>query len=397
MPMRAPSACRQIVLSARLFALISLVPVLSRAHSDSANPDIVESLTCTSKNLFAIDASLHSLVLRVLSKDPKQGMEAARFLAMNQANPIRLAVAYEQRDEFPQFLHMSPYKKGDSQAWAYYSLADSKIGINHIVLHQGLDNEMTVIQDPRRLERLIKTIAGSVIHEVSHARDAAERGGKLNSLETEIIAFYREVFYELDTLEEEGLSPILIKTARVLERREDIAKKVRAFESRRRKLKRRLPRPPELVEAVDAYNKDINSMPQFVANQVDRLLSFQRGNKAFEDSIANDYQDRSLICTIAGLQRERDDLLASRDELAEIGKKIRSICERLKTSECIVKVEDSDKSVARAQRRVDELMASEPRGQLCAYYGRLLNDFRQEAEVRRARSRPLFDRLTKQL
>lgn len=379
--------------TALVLTLVACFPDIARAQSDVAGPDIIRTPTCTPSNLFSLDASLQSLVLRVLFNDPKQGFEAARFLSGRRANPIHLAVAYEQRDEFPMLLHMDRNSNPNDRAWAYYSQADGKIRINHVILHQGQDNEEKMIRDPQILEHAIETIAGTVVHEVSHARDAAEPGGFLNSLETEIIAHYRETFYLLDTAEKRQLTPSWIQASRTLRTRETIEAKVRAFKERARGSKNPLSHPPELDAAVDAFNKELSKLPQITAQEVRLLLDFERGNTAFEDSIATDYPIRSRICTDDGLLRARDGIVAARKKFADLDAKLRKACARLMTSDCPASIASADKSVAEEQGREDELMAPEPRGHICGYYARLLDGLRKESTMRRVQFRPLLDQL----
>ena len=350
--------------------------------ASAADNGVIRTQTCTPSNLFVLDASLSSLVMRELSADPGQGLEAFKYLNGRLNRRIRLAVAYEQRGEFPKMAYFLP---SPHLSWAEFSPDDGSILLSHEVLHLGKDNEEILIEDRARLEQVVRQIAGSIVHETSHARDDLQEGGDIKSLETELIAFYREMFYELDSAERAAQLPVWVECARRERQREALGQAVDLFKAAHKGQ----PLPPDLMASSTEYNEAVHRLSDLAFHKTDLLLRFDRGNAAFEAELAKGYEERSLICTDAGAAEERARS-ARRLAVFEGGAtKLRDLCARGLGGTCLQDAADADLQAYREKKRLAGLSDARTRARLCDYYGNLLKQLRDEADQRRLSRRVL--------
>jgi hypothetical protein len=220
--------------------------------------------------------------------------------------PLRLAVASTQGAEFPGLAAMYP---GLSDKYgAYHNPGDDGIYLNHSVLHFRGEDEASLLREPARLERVIQDVAPLILHEVSHARDDLGSRTHVNSLETELIAFYRQVFYTLDTFDLEGRGEGLRLAADVVREHEALRRRLREVDEAAALRGVKPVYPPELIAANSRHNLRKKNVTRVELTDVELLAGFGAGNAPFEAVIADSYPKRSLILTEAGLRREKADV-----------------------------------------------------------------------------------------
>lgn len=259
--------------SAALAALLFFAPPGHAKGPDDGAP--IRTRTCTANNFAALDAVLPSMASRILSEDPKQGFEAARFLRKRLNQPPRFAVVSSQRAEFPSMPHLT---NGLENTVALFTRGGDLL-FNHDLIHDHAgDDEEALIKNPDRLDRVLRTIAPVMVHEISHARDAAA-AGRIATLETELIAYYREVFYLLDTVDRSDQGADLRRIAR------------------------------ELKVDLSA----INSFPSTSIEHAGHLAFFRLGNERFERNISESsaYRGKLRILDEGSVRRTRDDYAKS--------------------------------------------------------------------------------------
>jgi hypothetical protein len=269
----------------------------------AAGEQEIRTPSCTAANLSLLSAELPAHVKRVLARDPKQGAAAARYLSGHADKPLRLAVARTQAAEFPGIAVMYP---GTSDVYgAYHNPYDDGIYVNHSVVHFRGQNESSLLRDPERLERAIQDVAPLIVHEVSHARDDLGSSSHVNTLETELVAFYRQMFYTLDTLDLEGRGDKLRNALEVVREHETLKRRMRLVDEEAARRRVKPVYPPELLAANSRHNLRSKGVTRAELTDVDLLVEFSAGNARFEKSIASLYPLRSAILTEAGWRREK--------------------------------------------------------------------------------------------
>ncbi len=156
-----------------------------------------ETPACTHANIASIEISLPNIIMRRMRQIPsEEGRAASLFLGRHPNIPLTAAfedaarAARLGRSTIPPGVFML-FTRSGSGSW---------FSINHKFLHSGGCDERCFINSPKIQQEFADAIAGSFVHEVSHAREIEARPDMPYLQESEIIAYYRENIFILNAL-----------------------------------------------------------------------------------------------------------------------------------------------------------------------------------------------------
>lgn len=145
----------------------------------------------------ALEAVLPNILLHALRRHPsEEAQTAARFMAEHPAYVLRIGVQKADADAYwprPSLSNPAVYMR--------FERFDRQFLLNHAVFHAEGKDERMFLHDREALAALADSVAGSFIHEISHAREAVPGESYVpHVMDDELVAAYREMTFFLDAL-----------------------------------------------------------------------------------------------------------------------------------------------------------------------------------------------------
>lgn len=195
--MRTCTAARPPLLASLLGLGACLALAADGVLEKDGVPFSIRTEACTANNFKALEAVLPNVLLHALKRHPSdEARVAARFLAEHPAYQLRIGVQKADAEVYwprPSLSNPAVYMR--------FERFDRQFLINHAVFHAEGHDERDFLRGGAELSALADSVAGSFIHEISHARElGAESSYTPHVMDDELVAAYREMRFLLDAL-----------------------------------------------------------------------------------------------------------------------------------------------------------------------------------------------------
>lgn len=334
-------------------------------------PFSIRTDACTANNFKALEAVLPNVLLHALRRHPSdEARVAARFLAEHPAYQLRIGVQKADADTYwprPSLANPAVYMR--------FERFDRQFLINHSVFHAEGKDERDFLKDRAALAALADSVAGSFIHEISHARELGAKSSYIpHVMDDELVAAYRELRFLLDALTHDPAFDRLqeafelqVKVARLARRLRSSGKAER--DAARADLSRVMPRYRILVtrDRLDALS---------------RLDDLRRSTAAFEAGFAQAYPKTVPYLSwdsAKELAEERRLLAGVEDALSIIQARLATLAQDSAEAERERERERQTRQIERIQRlNIQFWSTPEEVGRARANYAILLDGLRHE-------------------